>query len=55
MCHSWVSSYFLCYEDFRPHREAEDSCGHDDLKGIWSIGRWVQVDPDPNSDDINDW
>ncbi|XP_014192989.1 UPF0575 protein C19orf67 homolog [Haplochromis burtoni] len=47
--------YFLCCEDFRPNRGADDSCGHDDLKGIWSIGRWVQVDPDPNSDDINDW
>ncbi|XP_031583724.1 UPF0575 protein C19orf67 homolog [Oreochromis aureus] len=48
--------YFLCYEDdFTAHKEADDSHGNDDLKGIWSIGRWVQVDPDPNSDDIYDW
>ncbi|XP_030582824.1 UPF0575 protein C19orf67 homolog isoform X2 [Archocentrus centrarchus] len=49
--------YFLCYEDsFRAHRGADaDSRGHGDLKRMWSIGQWIQVDPDPNSDDINAW
>ncbi|XP_041838252.1 UPF0575 protein C19orf67 homolog [Melanotaenia boesemani] len=48
--------YFLCYEDI-PNAQAEadqDSQG-DNVLRMWSIGQWVQVNPDPNTDDIYDW
>ncbi|KAM6940574.1 UPF0575 protein C19orf67 homolog [Xenentodon cancila] len=47
--------YFLCYEDI-PSIHAE--VGKDDqaaVERMWSIGKWVQVNPDPKEDDISDW
>ncbi|KAI3353050.1 hypothetical protein L3Q82_019616, partial [Scortum barcoo] len=49
--------YFLCYEDI-PNTHAEaggDSQGasHGDVVRMWSIGQWVQADPD--TEDIYDW
>ncbi|XP_042340453.1 UPF0575 protein C19orf67 homolog [Plectropomus leopardus] len=49
--------YFLCYEDIpNPHADAVgDSQGatHGSVVRMWSIGQWVQVNPD--TDDICDW
>ncbi|XP_040001486.1 UPF0575 protein C19orf67 homolog isoform X1 [Xiphias gladius] len=51
--------YFLCYEDIsNAHPEAAgDSQGvsHGTVGRMWSIGQWVQVNPDPDSEDIYDW
>ncbi|XP_026215266.1 UPF0575 protein C19orf67 homolog [Anabas testudineus] len=51
--------YLLCYEEI-PNIHADtdrDSHGtsHCNMMKTWSIGRWVQVDPDPNTEDIYDW
>lgn len=49
-------SYFLCYEDV-PSTDVEadgDGLGASAVR-MWSIGRWVQLTPNPNSDDIIDW
>uniref|UniRef100_A0A3Q3KEP6 Uncharacterized protein n=1 Tax=Monopterus albus TaxID=43700 RepID=A0A3Q3KEP6_MONAL len=43
--------YFLCYEDI-PNAHAENE---GDVVRMWTIGRWVQVNPDPDSEDICDW
>uniref|UniRef100_A0A3Q3EFB1 Si:ch211-214c7.5 n=1 Tax=Kryptolebias marmoratus TaxID=37003 RepID=A0A3Q3EFB1_KRYMA len=52
-------TYFLCYEDIpNPHAEAnEDSEGVSDgsVVRMWSIGQWVQANPDPSTEDIWDW
>ncbi|XP_024914063.1 UPF0575 protein C19orf67 homolog isoform X2 [Cynoglossus semilaevis] len=49
--------YFLCCEDI-PNTPADDDssivCSINMAK-MWSIGQWVQVKPDPNSEDIYDW
>ncbi|XP_049899619.1 UPF0575 protein C19orf67 homolog [Epinephelus moara] len=49
--------YFLCYEDIpNAHADAdEDSHGASpgSVVRMWSIGQWVQVNPD--TDDICDW
>ncbi|XP_041790370.1 UPF0575 protein C19orf67 homolog [Chelmon rostratus] len=51
--------YFLCYEDVsNAHAEAgrnsqDVSLGN--MVRMWSIGQWVQENPDPNTEDINDW
>ncbi|XP_072239810.1 UPF0575 protein C19orf67 homolog [Leuresthes tenuis] len=56
-CHT--DHYFLCYEDIsNVHAEAdrdnqEFSC--DSVMRMWSIGQWVQVNPDPKTEDIYDW
>ncbi|XP_069023191.1 UPF0575 protein C19orf67 homolog isoform X2 [Embiotoca jacksoni] len=51
--------YFLCYEDVpSAHAEADrDSqrVPYRDVVRMWSIGQWVQVNPDPNTEDIYDW
>ncbi|XP_045902495.1 UPF0575 protein C19orf67 homolog isoform X1 [Micropterus dolomieu] len=51
--------YFLCYEDIpNTHTDANrDSKGvsHADVLRMWSIGQWVQVNPDPDTEDIYDW
>ncbi|XP_035028679.2 UPF0575 protein C19orf67 homolog [Hippoglossus stenolepis] len=47
--------YFLCYEDIpNAHADAEDE-SQGDVVRMWSIGRWVQVKPDPDTEDIHDW
>ncbi|XP_036381983.1 UPF0575 protein C19orf67 homolog [Megalops cyprinoides] len=55
--------YFLCYEDVLTERNGGDyesgrereadteSC----VVRLWSIGQWVQTDPDPQKEDIYDW
>ncbi|XP_029353179.1 UPF0575 protein C19orf67 homolog [Echeneis naucrates] len=51
--------YFLCYEDIANTHTVTDS----DSQGVcysgtvrmWSIGQWVQVNPNPTTDDIYDW
>lgn len=52
-------SYFLCYEDISDTQtEADgDSQGvtHCNVVRMWSIGQWVQVNPDPDKEDIYDW
>ncbi|XP_054635413.1 UPF0575 protein C19orf67 homolog [Dunckerocampus dactyliophorus] len=50
--------YFLCYEDI-PNPYADlgvdvVSCDSSVLR-MWSIGQWVQVKPDVNTEDISDW
>lgn len=60
MCFS--SSYFLCYEEV-PEEPAEG--GNAEGKGetvaignvvkMWSIGQWVQTQPEPIKDDIYEW
>ncbi|XP_044047462.1 UPF0575 protein C19orf67 homolog isoform X2 [Siniperca chuatsi] len=54
-----IEYYFLCYEDIpNAHAEADgDSQGvsQGDVVRMWSIGQWVQVNPDPDTDDIDDW
>ncbi|XP_070684536.1 UPF0575 protein C19orf67 homolog [Pempheris klunzingeri] len=51
--------YFLCCEDIlNTDAEAvEDSQGVSDcdMMRMWSIGQWVQVNPDPSTEDIDDW
>ncbi|XP_049577782.1 UPF0575 protein C19orf67 homolog [Syngnathus scovelli] len=46
--------YYLCYEDI-PNRHADG--GKLDSKAVrmWSIGQWVQVKPDPSTENIFDW
>ncbi|XP_034544049.1 UPF0575 protein C19orf67 homolog isoform X1 [Notolabrus celidotus] len=51
--------YFLCCEDTpNPHNTAARE-GHgvsdSDVVRMWSIGQWVQVNPDPSTQDIFDW
>uniref|UniRef100_A0A4W6FML9 Si:ch211-214c7.5 n=1 Tax=Lates calcarifer TaxID=8187 RepID=A0A4W6FML9_LATCA len=41
--------YFLCYEDI-PNAHA-GATG----RQMWSIGQWVQVNPDPETEDIYNW
>lgn len=50
-------SYFLCCEDI-PITEADDKSQdvpHCSVVRLWSIGQWVQVKPDPETEDIYDW
>ncbi|GLD65044.1 UPF0575 protein [Lates japonicus] len=51
--------YFLCYEDIpNAHAGATgDSQGvsHGNVVRMWSIGQWVQVNPDPETEDIDNW
>lgn len=53
------SSYFLCYEDIpNPHAEADgisEGVSHGGVVRMWSIGQWVQVDPDPSAEELSDW
>ncbi|XP_012737511.2 UPF0575 protein C19orf67 homolog [Fundulus heteroclitus] len=51
--------YFLCYEDIPnthadPDAESQDTSDGSMLR-MWSIGQWVQVDPEPATEDIDDW
>ncbi|XP_040891196.1 UPF0575 protein C19orf67 homolog [Toxotes jaculatrix] len=45
--------YFLCYEDI-PNGHA-DADGDDKVVRMWTIGQWVQVNPDPDTEDIYNW
>ncbi|KAM7008663.1 UPF0575 protein C19orf67 homolog [Tautogolabrus adspersus] len=51
--------YFLCCEDVpNSHAEADresQSASDGDVMTVWSIGQWVQVFPDTNTEDIYDW
>lgn len=47
----------MCCEDI-PITEADDKSQdvpHCSVVRLWSIGQWVQVKPDPESEDIYDW
>ncbi|KAM7418941.1 hypothetical protein PAMA_016185 [Pampus argenteus] len=51
--------YFLCCEDI-PNRDAEadgdcQGVAHSNMVRMWSIGQWMQVKPDPDTEDIYDW
>ncbi|KAM3623750.1 uncharacterized protein V6R79_015167 [Siganus canaliculatus] len=49
--------YFLCCEDIPmtdEEKDGEDGCLSNKMR-MWSIGQWVQVNPDPNTEDIYDW
>ncbi|KAG5853843.1 hypothetical protein ANANG_G00030860 [Anguilla anguilla] len=55
--------YFLCYEDV-PEQESEGEAEREGERGpgtqccasrSWSIGQWIQTDPDPEEEDIYDW
>ncbi|KAJ8378534.1 hypothetical protein AAFF_G00239170 [Aldrovandia affinis] len=55
--------YFLCYED-GPERWSEGDGERGGERGpeterrvgrSWSIGQWVQTDPDPEEEDIYEW
>ncbi|MED6292922.1 hypothetical protein CHARACLAT_005540 [Characodon lateralis] len=51
--------YFLCYEDIPnthadPDTENKDVCNENVVR-MWSIGQWVQVNPEPTTEDIYDW
>nr|XP_020513690.1 UPF0575 protein C19orf67 homolog isoform X2 [Labrus bergylta]XP_020514890.1 UPF0575 protein C19orf67 homolog isoform X2 [Labrus bergylta] len=51
--------YFLCCEDVpNSHADADgesQSASDGDVLRVWSIGQWVQVFPDTNTEDIYDW
>ncbi|XP_041640660.1 UPF0575 protein C19orf67 homolog isoform X2 [Cheilinus undulatus] len=51
--------YFLCCEDILNSHEnpAGDAKGVSevDVVRVWSIGQWVQVNPNPDREDIFDW
>lgn len=63
---SYLLSYFLCCEDVieaaddqKVDRSSEGESTETDSESkvsrIWSIGRWVQTYPDPNTEDTIDW
>lgn len=40
------------------HAEADRDChgvAHSNVVRVWSIGQWVQVNPEPDTEDIYDW
>ncbi|XP_057699158.1 UPF0575 protein C19orf67 homolog isoform X2 [Corythoichthys intestinalis] len=46
--------YYLCYEDIpKVHKDGDKSDSA--VMRMWSIGRWVQVKPDPKTEDFFDW
>ncbi|KAF4075199.1 hypothetical protein AMELA_G00231860 [Ameiurus melas] len=53
--------YFLCYEDSHLvegealREQTERRPGEEVVLRRWSIGKWVQIYPDPDTEDINDW
>ncbi|XP_077379306.1 UPF0575 protein C19orf67 homolog isoform X3 [Festucalex cinctus] len=46
--------YFLCYEDI-PDLHTDGDNSESKSMRMWSIGQWVQVKPDPNTETIYDW
>ncbi|KAM3864732.1 UPF0575 protein C19orf67 homolog [Diretmus argenteus] len=51
--------YFLCYEEVpevqtEPGWEGQGAASSNVMK-MWSIGQWIQVNPDPVTEDIYDW
>ncbi|XP_061627678.1 UPF0575 protein C19orf67 homolog isoform X2 [Phyllopteryx taeniolatus] len=46
--------YYLCYED-TPNLYTDGDDPDSAMVRLWSIGQWVQVKPDPNTEDIFDW
>ncbi|XP_026158980.1 UPF0575 protein C19orf67 homolog [Mastacembelus armatus] len=49
--------YFLCYEDI-PNAQADrgrQGVSPDNMVRMWSIGQWVQVNPDPDTEDLYNW
>ncbi|XP_073325494.1 UPF0575 protein C19orf67 homolog [Pagrus major] len=49
--------YFLCCEEI-PITEADErsqDVSHCSVVRLWSIGQWMQVKPDPGTEDIYDW
>uniref|UniRef100_A0A3B4ZHD2 Uncharacterized protein n=1 Tax=Stegastes partitus TaxID=144197 RepID=A0A3B4ZHD2_9TELE len=59
--HQKDKDYFLCYEDVpNVHADAEadgdnQSVSNGSVVRMWSIGQWVQVYPDPDTEDVCDW
>ncbi|XP_050966379.1 UPF0575 protein C19orf67 homolog isoform X2 [Labeo rohita] len=59
-------SYFLCCEDVieaADDKDGDGSCEKQNtetdrenrVERIWSIGRWIQTYPDPDTEDVTDW
>ncbi|XP_035616696.1 UPF0575 protein C19orf67 homolog isoform X3 [Oncorhynchus keta] len=60
--HPEEDSYFLCYEEVTEEpAEGGDGVGKGETVAIcnvvkmWSIGQWVQMQPEPIKDDIYEW
>ncbi|XP_043938262.1 UPF0575 protein C19orf67 homolog [Protopterus annectens] len=49
--------YFLCYRDAKETDRSSQAFHRKDIvfQRIWSIGRWIQMYPDPNNSDIYAW
>ncbi|XP_046693642.1 UPF0575 protein C19orf67 homolog isoform X3 [Silurus meridionalis] len=53
--------YFLCHVDIHLvegealREQTERKPGEKTVLRMWSIGKWVQIYPDPDSEDIIDW
>ncbi|KAI5618409.1 UPF0575 protein C19orf67-like [Silurus asotus] len=56
-----IEYYFLCHVDIRLvegealREQTERKPGEKTVLRMWSIGKWVQIYPDPDSEDIIDW
>ncbi|XP_016372890.1 UPF0575 protein C19orf67 homolog isoform X3 [Sinocyclocheilus rhinocerous] len=61
-----IFCYFLCCEDVIEAADDKDGDGRCEgenteteresrVERIWSIGRWIQTYPDPDTEDITDW
>uniref|UniRef100_A0A673CUN5 Si:ch211-214c7.5 n=1 Tax=Sphaeramia orbicularis TaxID=375764 RepID=A0A673CUN5_9TELE len=52
-------SFFLCYEDVLVRHAESDrniqGVPQSNMVRMWSIGKWVQVDPNPDTEDIYEW
>uniref|UniRef100_A0A673D0E1 Si:ch211-214c7.5 n=1 Tax=Sphaeramia orbicularis TaxID=375764 RepID=A0A673D0E1_9TELE len=51
--------FFLCYEDVLVRHAESDrniqGVPQSNMVRMWSIGKWVQVDPNPDTEDIYEW
>ena len=58
VCVCMYLSFLMCYEDIPQRVSGEEGeglpPGASATRG-WSIGRWVQTFPDPDTGDIYDW
>ncbi|XP_046693641.1 UPF0575 protein C19orf67 homolog isoform X2 [Silurus meridionalis] len=56
-----IEYYFLCHVDIHLvegealREQTERKPGEKTVLRMWSIGKWVQIYPDPDSEDIIDW
>ncbi|XP_049577786.1 UPF0575 protein C19orf67 homolog [Syngnathus scovelli] len=47
--------YYLCYEESIPNLHADGDNPDSKVVRMWSIGQWIQVQPDPCTETIYDW